>query len=386
MHWQRLCFLVFAIAAPAFIAAADQSDQKPSFDELAQQANSELQSDPARAAVLYQRALELKPSWAEGWFYLGASLYRRHDYPGSKSSFQRASELDPAHGTIWAFLGLAEIELNEGEQALKDIIKGELLGLADQPAFVSTVRNRAAEVCVRNSDFSAAIDQLQPLAQARDTSPQTIQSLGVAVLGISTPPAKLPDSKEKLILLAGRVAWNLYSDQRSEADALSSELISKYPSEPGVHYLRGLCLLNTNSEAAIAEFRTELRYSPSYVPARLQVAMLLIKQHHTEQAIEPAKEALHLDPQSALGHLVMGRILLDTRQISGAIPEFQIASRLAPANPQAHFYLAKAYRSLGRDDEARKEKLRFDELNALKNPSLLDRDSATIETGGADGK
>ena len=50
---------------------------------------------------------------------------------------------------------------------------------------------------------------------------------------------------------------------------------------------------------------------------------------------------------------------------SRAIHELEIACRLVPASPEAHFNLAKAYAKAGQSQKAEQERARFTELNGI---------------------
>src|ERR1035438_1241258 len=111
----------------AGLAAAQTTDN---FDDLARRAEAALDSNPAEAALLYKEALDQRPSWPEGWFYLGGSLYRLGRYTEAVEAFHKGLDLSPKNGTAWAFVGLAEYELGHFESALSAIAKGEQIGRA----------------------------------------------------------------------------------------------------------------------------------------------------------------------------------------------------------------------------------------------------------------
>ena len=177
-----------SIPALAFLLCFVAFAQDENFDELAKRAAAALSANPAEAAKLYAQGTTLKPSWAEGWFYLGASNYEIANFAESRAAFQKAAELAPERGTVWAFLGLSELKLAQTREALADIRKGETLGLANDQSFVATVRKEASLACIRNSDFGSAVEQLLPLARLGDNPAIVMPILGVAVLGIASAP------------------------------------------------------------------------------------------------------------------------------------------------------------------------------------------------------
>src|SRR5579884_3466288 len=133
--WLLLC---------AFAPAKGQATTAENFDDLARRAEAVLDTDPAQAADLYRKTLELRPSWPEGWFYLGGALFRTSKYAEARDSFRKGLDLSPNNGTAWGFLGLCEYELNHFEEALTDIGKGEQIGLGANHEFETAVRQGAA--------------------------------------------------------------------------------------------------------------------------------------------------------------------------------------------------------------------------------------------------
>jgi tetratricopeptide (TPR) repeat protein len=134
--------LVAALRLTAGVAHA-QAEAAPSFEDLARRAQAALQVRPAEAATLYRQAVGMRPDWAEGWFYLGASLYDLRRYAEARDAFRKEVKLAPRMAPGWAFLGLAEADLNDSEQALADIRHGEALGIKGNHDFEVAVRLKA---------------------------------------------------------------------------------------------------------------------------------------------------------------------------------------------------------------------------------------------------
>jgi tetratricopeptide (TPR) repeat protein len=364
-----ICLLSVRVSASSAQASLEQSGSAPDFDELSRRAADLVQSNPQQAAELYRQALALRPSWAEGWFYLGASLNGLKQNVEAAKDFRRSAVLAPENGAVWAFLGLAESELSQDRQALADIRKGESLGLPENPQFISAVRNRAAALYLRAHDFDGAVEQLRPLAKAGDNSSATIDALGVTALTLPYPPSGVPPAKRALVQLAGRALYALYAEQADEGAPLFENLITEYPNEPGVHYLRGIYLTNHDPEAARVEFARELQITPSHVPARLQIGILDLKAGNAESAAEFARQALKREPGNPLAHGILGRAFSNRSEYAKAIPELETAVKLDPGNAQLHFSLGQAYHHVGRDADARKQEAEYQRLKALQRPN-----------------
>ncbi|MGH9584842.1 MAG: tetratricopeptide repeat protein, partial [Bryobacteraceae bacterium] len=165
---------VLAIGVCLSAAAWGQTAPAGSFEDLSTRASAALkQKDSSQAAKLYREAVALKPSWAEGWFYLGASLYELRQYPEAQKAFQRAAALTPNKGVVWAFIGLCEYQKSAYAPALANFKKAEKIGLPDNLGFIASVHNCAAIVYLREQDFQDAVGELQGLAVLAYTSPIT---------------------------------------------------------------------------------------------------------------------------------------------------------------------------------------------------------------------
>ncbi|MBV9759893.1 MAG: tetratricopeptide repeat protein [Acidobacteriaceae bacterium] len=340
------------------------------FDLLSRQATAALKSNPAEAAKLYRQAVALRPEWAEGWFYFGASLYQTGAYSESQGAFQRASQLAADNGSVWAFLGLCEYQMGSYPQSLRDIQKGEEIGLGDNKQFISAIRNHAALIYIRQAQFAAAMSQLQPLAAMGDDSAFTLQTIGRSVLGWKNAAPELSVRQKPLAEAAGRAWWAFWAG-REDAALLFEKLVSSYPDQPRVHYLYGLYLEDSHPDAALREFEKEIRIQPSNIPARLQASALEMKASAPEKAVEIAQDAVRLGPSNAYCYVALGRAYLSANQSAKAASVLRTAVRLAPQDRLTHLYLAQAYVKLGKTADAEREQDVYKRLKTTQAPVLF---------------
>jgi tetratricopeptide (TPR) repeat protein len=374
LRWKQgsraMKLFVTCVLLARMAAAQAQTDR---FEDLAQRAQAALDSDPARAATLFKEALAQRPSWPEGWFYLGGVLYRLDRYAEARDAFNKGLDLSPRNGVAWGFLGLAEYELGHIDAARTAIDKGEKLGLGPNAGFEAAVRQRAAMILIRSSLFDQAMSQLQPLSKQPENSPVVLEAVGLCSLAIATDPTKLTESRRKVVDLAGKAMWAATSQRPKAAREGFDELLATYPNEPGVHYAAGLFLMDSDQHSALAEFEKELRGNPDHWPTLLAAAFLETRQGTPDVAMQMAERARKLAPASYfwLCDAEMGRALLAKDQPEKAVPLFEQAVKLQPDNAQTHFYLEQAYRRVGRKSDARRERDEFMRLKALQDPQSL---------------
>jgi len=355
------------------LSGALASSQTDSFQDLVNRAQGQLDSNPNEAATLYQKALDQKPDWAEGWFYLGGALHRSSQYKGAVEAFQKGLELTPQNGVAWGFLGLSEYELGHYDKGLIAIGKAEQLGLGPNHGFETAVRQRAAMMLIHSSLFDQAMSQLQPLAKYQENSPAVVEAVGLCALAISTDPAKLPEARRKVVAMAGKAMWAATSQRPQDAETGFKELLAAYPSEPGVHYAYGLYLMDIDQHGALDQFQQELKANPTHWPTLLVSAFLNTREGRPEVSMELAQRAQKLAPSNYrwLCDAELGRALLAQDQPEKAVPFFEESVKLQPDNAQAHFYLEQAYRRVGRKADALREKAEFTRLKAQQDPLAL---------------
>jgi tetratricopeptide (TPR) repeat protein len=256
---------------------------------------------------------------------------------------------------------------------LRNIQKGEMLGLGANRQFESVVRQHAALILIRSSFFDLALAQLEPLSKYEDNSPAVIEAAGLCALTLPRWPSELSSQKLAVVDLAGKALWAGTSRRSKEAVAAYRDLLTTYPREPGVHYAHGLYLLESDQDAALTEFEQEIRANPAHWPSLLVFAALENKRGDAERASEAARTAAQSVPASYLWlcHAEMGRAYLSMRSATKAVTEFEVAVKQAPDNPQMHFCLEQSYRLAGNMEAARKEKAEFIRLKTLQDPATV---------------
>ena len=347
-----------------------QTSTKEQFEDLSRRAQAALDSHPEDAIQLYKQALAIRPDWPEGWLYMGGALYQKGSYAEATDALRKGIGLAPFFANGWALLGLSESQLDDPEQALADIRKGEELGLGGNVPFETAVRVRAALLLIRSSAFDEALAQLQPLTKYHDNPPPVEEAMGLCALASPDDMERITPQRRAVVDLAGKAAWALASQHRDVAAASYRQLLEQYPNEPGVHYADGLYLMETDVTAALAEFQKEVQNNPKHWPALLVVASIQIRQGAPEQAIESLHAAMKAVPTKYrwLCHMNLGRANLDADNVTAAISELEDAVRQKPSSATAHFVLAEAYRHAGRKADAEREKAEFEKTKVEQDP------------------
>ena len=243
-------------------------------------------------------AVELRPSWDEGRWYIATILYEIDRYAEARDAFAEVLRRQPTHAGAAGLKGLCEFQLRRFDQALIDLLQAREMGVSRSPAIATVVRYHAAILLTRIGEFELANQMLTEFAaeqrrlgagpggvrgqRAADAGAVRRRCSRTRVIGWCWPAGPATPSR--------RGAWT------RRATALD-ELVARYPNVPHVHYARGVLLLTDNADRALDEFRRELEISPSHVPARLQIAFEFLKRGEPSRARGPAAEAAKLAPE-----------------------------------------------------------------------------------------
>jgi tetratricopeptide (TPR) repeat protein len=368
-----------AKAKPSKPSGQSNKQSDAAFDEAVKTADQAREAGRLDVALdLYGKALQMRSDWAEGWWYAGTILYDTDRYADAREAFRNLVALEPKRAHAWGMLGLCEYQTREYDRAVNSLQRGRSLGLADNREIESVVRYHAAILYIRFEQFEVAFDILSEFVREARESPKIIEAFGLTMMRMPFLPHELPPDKREQVLIAGRAGFDMAAHRRDEARKSFDELLARYPDAPNVHYVHGVFLLSQDSDAALEEFRRELKISPSHVPSFLQMAFEYMKRNEHETALPLAEQAAQLAPKLYPARNVLGRVLLELGQVDRAIKELEEGARLAPNVPEMQYALARAYTRAGRKQDAARARETFQRLEKLRNAQ---RDGANAEEG-----
>src|SRR5215510_4566065 len=340
-----------AKARPSKPSGQSNKQSGAAFDETVKNADQAREAGRLDEALdLYGKALQMRPNWTEGWWYAGTILYDRDRYADARDAFRNLVALEPKRAHAWGMLGLCEYQTREYDRAVNSLQRGRSLGLADNREIESVVRYHAAILYIRFEQFEVAYDILSEFVREARESPKIIGAFGLTMMRMPFLPNEIPPDKREQVLIAGRAGFDLAARRRDEARKSFDELLARYPDAPNVHYVHGVFLLSQDSDAALEEFRRELKISPSHVPSLLQMAFEYLKRNEHETALPLAEQAAQLAPKLYL----------------------------APNVPEMQYALARAYTRAGRKQDAARALETFQRLEKLRNAQ---REGANAEEG-----
>ncbi len=352
----------YAQATPKKSSAA-QKQSAAEFNGIAGRAEAAWKAKQFKeAAILYQKAVAIRPSWPEGWGYLASSLYELKRYQEARDAYRQTTVLTPDNAPSWAYLGLCEYELHKYQAAFEYLTKAEEIGLGDDQNMIGQVKFHRAILWDTAGKFELGLGEMLFFPHHNLGGPEIFEALGLSVLRVAEFPETVSDEKRQMLILAGQASFAANSQKMDLAAQIYKQLAEAYPEEPNVHFAYGQFLSHVDLDASLKEYEREIELHPSNVYARIEASYLYLKQGQLDKSLSNAQAAAKLQPQNAAPHNLIGRVLMEMDKVSEAIPELLLATQLAPTNTPFHMNLARAYQRTGQTEEASKEIAVFNEL------------------------
>ena len=350
-----------SLAAPAAPVPA-------SFETIANRADVARSQNRVQDAIrLYREGTHLRPSWTDGWWYLGGLLYDQDRFPEATIAFQHLLATTMHHGPARSFLGLCEYETGKYDDALAQFRAWADAGWQGTTQLRDVAVFHFALLLARDGKFVESLYLTATLASRLGDNPELSEAMGLASLRMRDLPENYPPDRRERIWLAGKAA--LYAAQSpadfERADEFAARLESRYPAQPEVHFFRATLYGFEGKKAeAEREYREELNTSPNHVPSLVALATIDLERAEVAEAGNLARQAAGADPKNAEAHHVLGRVFLANGDLRASASELETAKQLAPDSPGVRSHLAMVYTKLGRTQEAKAESAAF---LALKN-------------------
>ncbi len=253
----------------------------------------------------YERAVQIRGDWEEGWWYLGTLRYDVGQYAKAIPPLKRVLELDSAMGGAWTFLGLCEFETGNYTDALADLKKGQVFDNSDDPEIARVSQFHVALLLIRAGDFDEAYSILKN-SFVNEPTEQVKIAMGLALLRVPLLPQEIDPSRDALLHAASDSFSALARGNATEIDRSFRGLLQAFPQTPYLHYQFGKALASFNRlEEALNEERAEIKLSPASELPRIEISRIELHASHLKNAVEAAREAVNLNPDSLAAHEVL---------------------------------------------------------------------------------
>lgn len=353
------------VLAAVLMSAQTQPAQRPAYDARLAAAealfNKGAGDDAARA---FEQLIVDDPARPEPFWYLGVMAFQQNQLEKAIAAFEDLTSRQPARGAGWVMLGLSEFRLKRYDAALPHLEQGRFLGGGGNPQLDQLATVAQAALCNRIGRFDVALAVLSELAVKNVKTPTVVATFGLAALNQSQMLEDVPREDQSLVMEAGEVAWAIAAKQTEASIRMAEQLVQRYPQRTGLRYILGTALLRNNWERAEQELRAELAANAAHFFANVTLASELSERGRNADAIPFARQAVALRAGHVVAQTLLGRVLLQTRQVEEAISHLEQAAMLDPQNPNVRYSLAAAYARAGRKEEAEQQRALFAKLQS----------------------
>jgi len=351
-----LLMAMLLVSLTLFSVHAQAQDAAPQFSDVAGRAAAARdQGNLSQAISLYNQAVQLKPDWAEGWFYLGMLQYSADSYQPAIEAFNHLLTLQPTAVPGMALRGLCEFETGAYDDALRDLDTAVAHGAAKDPRNEQILRYHLAQVLTRASRFQDAQTQYGFFATEGISSADLLVGLGLAGMRIPSLTQDVTAADRDFYQTVGQAGYTELAADTQGADAQFQALFTRYPTTPKLHFFYGFLLFPHAPELAVEQFKTEVALAPSNVEAHAMLAFTLMIDRRYAEALSEAQLALAQAPDMELAQIALGRSLAETGDIARGTALLTEVLKRDPDNQEAHMGMASIYAQTGRREDAYRE-------------------------------
>ena len=333
---------------------AQTASSPAGFDALAAKAQADRETGNVEGAIRnYRAAVEVRPAWDEGWWYLGTLLYDSDHFDQAIPALLHVVDLQPKAGPAWAFLGLSEFETGAYSDAFSALRTARDIGFSEDPEVEKVALYHLALLQNLQSQFEDANELLSSAFGPNHFTEQIKAALGLALLRVPILPAQVDPSKDALIHAAGEAAILLADHEPDAASRNLEQMLRDFPDTPYLHYQYGVALAATGRyPQAEVQLREQIKTTPQSPAVYRALADVLKAQNKREEAAAASSRLPELKQQPDAAPVTRYALNHDT---ATAKSDGKNASADEPAgagNFEAVARLAETERQAGHLEEA----------------------------------
>ena len=311
----------------------------------------------ADAAQVWEKVVKNNPRDASAFASLGVALAKQEKYSEAAGAYRRALALNPRLPGIELDLGLAEFKQGHFQSAIAPLKAAVALDQSEQAGTLLGLSYYGAK------NFAEAANYLEAAAKADPTNAELNQYLAQSCLWAKKYQCTL-DAVQRVLdsqpdsaaahTLTGEALDGL--DRTKQAIAELETAVKVAPQEPNVHFGLGyLYWKNHELDEAQHEFQNELALDPKHAQATAYLGDIQMKKGDPDGALTLLQKSVQLNSNLRFAFMDLGIVLAQKKNYDDALAAFQKAAKLDPAQPDAHYRMARIYQLTGRKAESDRE-------------------------------
>jgi tetratricopeptide (TPR) repeat protein len=338
----------------------------------------EQQGKLAEAETAWRRITQTNPRDAAAFASLGLVLSKQGKYDQAVLAYKKAIALNPKLPGVHLNWGLAEFKQQHFQAAIVPLTAA--LSADPQNMQVLTLLGLS---CYGAKRFAEAVKYLELPAKSDPANTELHRVLAQSCLSAKQFSCALTEFRQILEHDPDSAAAHMLSGEALDGLGRTVEAIPEFeaaaktaPREPNVHFGLGYLYWKQHRyDEAQSAFETELSIDPAHAQALAYLGDIELKKNAPEKALPLLTSATQLRNDIRIAYLDIGAIFSDQKKYPEALAALQRAEKLDPAQPDAHYRLARLYRAMGNPAAAQREFAKVNELHD-KDEDLVQKMSA----------
>ncbi len=370
----RPVLLMLTLLACCFPAIAEQSNDSRAAEiqsDLTKAAEYLHRNDAESAAKEFEAVLKMDPRNAEALANLGVIAFFGRDYRTASEYLKKALDVDPSLVKTEALLGICQRRL--GQPSAQALLEKSFPQLKDKNLAIQAGLE-LENIYYQQGNLDGAASVTRSLI---DLDPDNTEIL---YMGQRVYSELADDTLNKLAILAPDSArmQQVIAERLVNAGDLKGAImhyrkcLEMNPRVPGVRFELAEAIFESAPGDSTAQLEAQqqlqdtVKLEGDSAKVECELAKIALRQADTESSNRHYARAYALNPHDVDAELGMAHTLMAAEQDRGAIPYLQSAIESDPLNSEAHYRLARAYKTVGRDAEAAREMRLFQEIKQTK--------------------
>ncbi|MBW4612685.1 MAG: tetratricopeptide repeat protein [Desmonostoc vinosum HA7617-LM4] len=307
------------------------------------------------ALIVYEKAVNIRPEYAQGWNGQGKTLFALKEYKQALASYDRAIQIQPDYLEAWSGRGFALINLRRYQEAIASFDRA--IQLKDDD---SKVWNAKGDALISLNEYDNAIKAYEQAIELQSNDYEAWYKKGLALQNLKRYEDAIT-AYEKVVELKPdyEQAWynwgNSLVNLRRYQDAFTAyDKAVQYKSDYYQAWLsRGNILINLQRyPEAINSFNQVIKYNPSNYQAWYNLGWSLHQTQRYAEAIESYNKATALKRNDYQLWYNIGNSQYNLNKYAEAIASYNKAVRFKPDHYESWYSKGNALLNLKRYQEA----------------------------------
>lgn len=303
----------------------------------------------------YDRAISIRPDYAEVWQDKAKTLYELKQYRESQSAYDKAIELKPEYLEAWTGRGYALDKLQQSQGAISSFDNA----LKIKPDYPQAWQGKG-DALLNSQRYEDAIASYEKAVEFQPNLYQAWYNRGQAQQNLKHyEPAVQSYQKAVEIKSDNPEAWNnlgnvfLELNKNQEAFESYEKAVRFQPNFHQAWYSKGIALLKMRRhEEAVEAYETTVKLKPDYSQAWYNLGWSYHELRRYEQAIECYSKALDLNPRKEQAWYNRGNAQYNLKRYEEAIASYSEAVYVKPDYSEAWYSRGNALVAVKRYQDA----------------------------------